>query len=97
MQSLITKEQAATYLGLKTPEAAEKLLARLGVSKINYALIGGKGVRYRKSDVDVALSAIEISPQKPSKKSHHKKIQTNFFDLSVSEQMALLTTSTPAQ
>lgn len=42
MQALLTKEQAAEYLGLKTPEAAEKLLARLGVRKIDFSIMGGK-------------------------------------------------------
>ena len=42
MQALVTKDQAAEYLGLKTPEAAEKLLARLGVRKIDFSIMGGK-------------------------------------------------------
>jgi hypothetical protein len=84
-------------LALKTPEAAEKLLARLGVHKIDYSLIGSKGVRYRKTDIEEALAAIEVDPTPPAKKKRPAKPRPGFFDLSIKEQMALLTADTLAQ
>ena len=91
MQALVTKEQAAEYLGLKTPEAAEKLLARLGVRKIDFSLLGGKGIRYRRADIDEALVRIEIDPNPAPKKKRHAKPRTDLFDLPIKEQVALLT------
>lgn len=91
MQALLTKEQAAEYLGLKTPEAAEKLLARLGVRKIDFSLMGGKGVRYRRADIDEALVRLEVDPNPAPKKKKRAKPLTDIFDLPVKEQVALLT------
>ncbi|MDR2893045.1 MAG: hypothetical protein LBV80_08180 [Deltaproteobacteria bacterium] len=91
LASLINKEQAAEYLGLKTAEAAEKRLARLGVKKYDFGLVGGKGIRYRLADIDDALSRIVIDPTPPAKKKKPKKHEQNFFTLSVKEQKALLT------
>ncbi len=88
--SLITKEQAATYLELKTPEAAAKMLSRLGVPRVDYSLAGGKGVRYRRSDIDEALAKITVSDSS-QKKRKSKKPATDVFDLPVKEQLALLT------
>ena len=91
MKALVTKEQAAEYLGLKTPEAAEKLLARLGVRKIDFSIMGGKGVRYRRADIDEALVRMEIDPNPAPKKKRHVNQRTNIFDLPIKEQIALLT------
>ena len=91
MQALVTKEQAAEYLGLKTPEAAEKLLARLGVRKIDFSIMGGKGVRYRRADIDEALVRMEIDPNPSPKKKRQARPRTDLFDLPIKEQVALLT------
>ena len=98
MNALITKAQAAEYLGLKTPEAADKLLARLGVRKINFALIGSKGVRYRKAEIDEALAFVEVSSAPPyQKKKPATKQLLGFADLTVKEQFAFLTAISPKQ
>ena len=91
MQALVTKDQAAEYLGLKTPEAAEKLLARLGVRKIDFSIMGGKGVRYRRADIDEALVRMEIDPNPAPKKKRQTRPRTDLFDLPIKEQVALLT------
>lgn len=91
MNALITKEQAAEYLSLKTPEAAEKLLARLGVCKIDFSLMGGKGIRYRRADIDEALEKITIDQQKTKKLKRPRRPVTDIFDLPIKEQMAILT------
>ena len=91
MQALVTKDQAAEYLGLKTPEAAEKLLARLGVRKIDFSIMGGKGVRYRRADIDEALVRMEIDPNPAPKKKRQARQRTDLFDLPIKEQVALLT------
>ena len=98
MGALITKAQAAEYLGLKTPEAADKLLTRLGVRKINFALIGSKGVRYRRSEIDEALTTVEVGHTEVSqKKKAKKKTIPDFCTLSIKEQRAFLTESGPGQ
>jgi hypothetical protein len=91
MNALITREEAAIFLRLKTPEAAEKLLARLGVQKINYAIIGSKGVRYRTAEIEEALDKISVESNKKSKLRIKKRPRTDVFDLPVKEQVALLT------
>ena len=91
MNALVTKDQAAEYLGLKTPEAAEKLLARLGVRKVDFSIIGGKGIRYRKAEIVEALAKIEVNPNPPRKVRKPKPPSTDLFDLPIKEQMALLT------
>ena len=87
----MTKEQVSEYLGLKTPEAAERLMARLGVRKIDFSLMGGKGIRYRRAEIDEALVQIEVDPNPAPKKKRRAKPLTDLFDLPVKEQVALLT------
>lgn len=96
MQALVTKEEAAELLRLKTPEAAEKLLARLGVRKIDFSIIGGKGVRYRRTDIDEALARLEVDPT-PRPKKKRRTPPTDLFDLPIKEQVALLTAGGRAQ
>lgn len=90
MSDLVTKEEAAEFLRLKTPEAAEKLLARLGVRKIDFSIIGGKGVRYRRMDIDEALMRLEVKPA-PTPKKKRRRPPQDIFDLPIKEQVALLT------
>lgn len=90
MQGLLTKAQAAEFLGLKTPEAAEKLLARLGVRKIDFSIMGGKGVRYRRTDINEALARLEVDPA-PRPKKKRRTPPADLFDLPIKEQVALLT------
>ena len=98
MNALITKEQAATYLGLKTPEAAVKLLTRLGVPKINFAIIGGKGIRYRRTDLEEALEKIEVQSSAAKKPRKLKRPAPDIFDLPIKEQMTFfLTENGPRQ
>ena len=100
LPALVSKEQAAEYLGLKTVEAAEKHLASLGVMKYSFGLIGGKGIRYRRTDIDEALARIAIDPTLPAKAKKKKKKaapQPNFFSLSIKEQMAFLTEQSAPQ
>lgn len=89
MQSLLTKEQAAEYLVIKTPEAAEKLLTRLGVPKLDFSIIGGKGIRYRLADIEQALARVEVRPA--PKRRRHRKPAPDIFDLPIKEQVAILT------
>lgn len=92
MTSLLTKDQARVYLCLETVEAAEKLLCRLGVPKIDYSLAGSKGIRYRACDIEEALSKIEISSA-PQRSKRPRRPRTDLFDLPITEQVALLTVS----
>ena len=62
MQGLLTKEDVRQFFGLKTIESTEKLLHSLGVPKMDFSLIGGKGIRYRKTDLEEALAKIEVKP-----------------------------------
>ena len=97
MTALVTKEQAAEYLGLK-PKAAERLLESLGVRKINFAIMGGKGIRYRRIDIDEALEQITTEKQEKPKAKRPKKRDAEVFSLSIKEQMVFfLTNSGPAQ
>lgn len=96
MQSLITKEQAAAYLGLKTPEAAEKLLARLGVPVYNFGIVGSKGVRYRLSDMEESLERVKVEVGQPKRKKA-RKVHADLFSLPIKDQVRLLTSSSPAQ
>lgn len=88
---LLTLKQAANFLQLKSEKAASKMLERLGVSKIDYALVGGKGVRYRQADIENALES--LITQRQSK----KQIPSNFFKLSTHEQILLLEANSPKQ
>ena len=88
---LLTKEDARQFFGLKTIEATERLLQRLGVPKMNFAIIGGKGIRYRKTDIDEALEKIEMKPKSARRPRKPKPPQTDIFDLPVKEQIAILT------
>ncbi|SBW05518.1 hypothetical protein KL86DPRO_20501 [uncultured delta proteobacterium] len=90
MQSLLTKEQVAEYLAIKTPEAAEKLLSRLGVPKLDFSIIGGKGIRYRLADIEQALARVEVRPA-PARRHRRRKPAPNIFDLPIKEQVAILT------
>ena len=96
MQALLTKEDARQFFGLKTIEATEKLLQRLGVPKMNFAIIGGKGVRYRRMDIEEALAKIEVNHSKKTK-ILKKKITHNFLDLPIKEQFAILTANSTPQ
>lgn len=93
---LVTKEQAAEFLKLKTTEAAEKLLERLAVKKIDYSVVGGKGIRYRLSDIQEALDRITVEPKKPKattdRKPRKKRLGDigDIFDLPYNEQVAAL-------
>lgn len=60
MEGLLTKEDVKVFLGLKTIEATDKMLKRLNVPKVNFSLVGGKGIRYRRSDIEEAVSKMEI-------------------------------------
>ena len=91
MQLLMTKEQAAEYLVLKTPDAVEKLLKRLGVPRIDFSLVGSNGIRYRRSDIDAALSKIEVNPNPQRKVTKKKKPTECIFDRPIKEQMAYFT------
>ncbi len=91
MQNLLTKEDARLFFGLDTKEATEKLLRRLGVPRINFALVGGKGVRYRRSDLEDALGKITVDPQQSSKPRKARRPAADVFDLPVKEAVAVLT------
>jgi hypothetical protein len=83
MQALLTKEDVRQFFGLNTIEATEKLLQRLGVPKMNFAIIGGKGVRYRRPDIEEALAKIEVKSRTVSRQRKQKQAQTDLFDLPV--------------
>jgi len=91
MQALLTKEDVRQVFGLKTIEATEKLLQRLGVPKINFSIIGGKGIRYRNTDIEEALAKIETKPKAARKPRKQKPPSTDLFDLPIKEQIAILT------
>jgi hypothetical protein len=91
MQALFTKEDARKFFGLKTIEATERLLQRLGVPKMNFSIIGGKGIRYRKTDIEEALAQIEMRPKAARRGRKPKPQHTDIFDLPVKEQIAILT------
>ena len=97
LPALVSKEQAAEYIGMKTPEAAEKRLARLGVKKYDFGLIGGKGIRYRLTDIDEALARIAVDPNPAPKKKRPKAPALDIFDLPIKEAVALLTARNIAQ
>ncbi len=94
MNALLTIQQAADYLSLKTPEAAEKALRRLGVPKYDLSIVGSKGIRYRRADIEDALSKIEVKP-KGAKPRKPKRPPTDIFDLPVNEAAAILTHGHP--
>jgi len=91
MQGLLTKKDAMQFFGLATEGAAEKLLHRLGVPRIDFSIIGGKGIRYRKSDLEEALEKITAGPKSTQKKQKPRRPTSDLFDLPIKEQMALLT------
>lgn len=97
MQGLLTKEDVRQFFGLKTIEATEKLLHRLGVPRMDFSIIGGKGIRYRKSDLEEALAKIEVKSQTARKPRKPKRPRTDIFDLPIKEQMAILTAGGPRQ
>jgi len=91
MQGLLTKKDAMQFFGLATEEAAEKLLRRLGVPRIDFSIIGGKGIRYRKSDLEQALEKITAGPKGAKKTKKPRQAASDLFDLPIKEQVALLT------
>jgi hypothetical protein len=91
MTNLLTKKDAMAFFGLATEGAAEKLLHRLGVPRIDFSLIGGKGIRYRKSDLEEALAKITVETKSSPKKKKPKQPPSDLWDLPVKEQMAILT------
>jgi len=95
MQGLLTKEDARQFLGLKTIEATEKLLHRLGVPRMDFSILGGKGIRYRKTDLQDALEKIEVKPRVAKSRPRHSR--TDLFDLPIKEQASILTTGGPHQ
>ena len=80
MQYLLTKEDARQFFGFKTIEATEKMLQRLHVPKVDFSIVGGKE----------ALSKIEIRPKSSGRVSKRRRPRTDIFDLSVNEQLAIL-------
>ncbi|WP_297894752.1 hypothetical protein [uncultured Desulfovibrio sp.] len=90
MQYLLTKEDARQFFGFKTIEATEKMLQRLHVPKVDFSIVGGKGIRYRRSDLEEALSKIEVRPKSSGRISKRRRPRTDIFDLSVNEQLAIL-------
>lgn len=97
MQCLLTKEDARLFLGLKTIEATEKMLQRLRVPRMDFSIIGGKGIRYRRSDLEEALSRIEVRPKSSNRVPKKRRQRTDLFDLSVKEQLAILSADRPQQ
>jgi hypothetical protein len=90
MDTLLTIKEAAAFLGL-TQKAAEKLLHSLGVRKINFALAGGKGIRYRRADIEKALEKITIERRAPKSRPRCRRNSPTLLDLPVKEAMKLLT------
>lgn len=97
MDGLLNKEEVMQFFGLKTVEATERMLKRLGVPKVNYSLAGGKGIRYRKSDLQEAVSKMEVVPKPSQKPRMRRKVHSVLFDMPINDQFKLLTASGPRQ
>lgn len=89
MTNLLALKDVCSFFGYKSEEAAEALLKRLAVPYYDLTLAGGRGRRWRKSDIEDALIKIEVQPYKKKNKVRHSA--SNMFDLPVAEAMALLT------
>lgn len=97
MNSLMTKNDVTKFLGLKTTQATDKLLKKLGVPRVDFSTVGSKGIRYRKIDIEEAIEKMEVKQGTLKKSVKPKKCPSVFFDLPVNEQFLFLTTNLSRQ
>lgn len=89
--SLLTVSNVAAMLAT-TPGAARTWLARNGVSLIQLGRGRGLGARYRKEEVEAAISGATITPQEPTKPiARRPQLETRpLYGRSLAEQTALV-------